>query len=210
MKKSIGLILLALLCLAGCAPFLAPPPAPTLAPGKLNTIVAQTANAAATQTALVYTPTTIPTTTLRITTTPSEVPSITPTFIFILSSPTRPSPTSEASLDDGGNFACKILDQHPQDNTVFAPEVDFETRWQVQNTGSRLWDQNGVDYRYVSGDHLHKQAIYDLYKDVPVGGMADIIVKMISPDHKGTYSTTWRLRVGQNAFCTMKLTIVVR
>jgi hypothetical protein len=198
--------------LAGCAPLLSPPPAPTLDPGTLNSIVAQTANAAASQTASVRieTPTSIPTSTLLITTTPSEVPSVTPTFIFILSTPTKPSPTSSNSgSSGGGDDECDVLSQLPKNNTVFSPGVDFETRWQVSNTGTSIWNKDNIDYRYASGDKLHKQAIYDLSKDVPVGKLVDIIVKMKSPSDAGSYSTTWNLRQGKDAFCPMKLKIIV-
>jgi len=204
--------LLACVLLAGCAPLLAPPPAPTLDPGLLNSIVAQTANAASTQTASVRieSPTTLPTSTLLITTTPSPVPSLTPTFIFILSTPTKPSATAASSGGGGGgDYDCDVLSQLPKNNTVFSPGVDFETRWQVSNTGTRIWNKDNIDYRYASGDKLHKQAIYDLSKDVPVGKLVDILVKMKSPADAGSYSTTWNLRLGKDAFCTMKLTIIV-
>jgi len=214
LNRSRRLNLLACMLLAGCAPLLAPPPAPTLDPGLLNSIVAQTANAASTQTASVKieSPTTLPTSTLLITTTPSEIPSLTPTFIFILSTPTKPSPTSSSSSGGGGggDYECEVLSQSPQDNTVFSPGVDFETQWQVSNTGNRTWDKDNIDYRYTSGDKLHKLAVYDLGKDVLVGKLVDLIVKMKSPAGTGSYSTTWNLRMGKETFCTMKLTIRVK
>ena len=209
MTKACGVLLMACVGLVGCAPFFTPVTAPTLDPGTLNSIVVQTANAAGTQTARVGTPNPIPTSTLLITTTPSEIASITPTFIFVLKTPTKPAPTTTISEDDSG-YACEILDQMPTDDTVFAPDVNFETRWQVRNSGSRVWDSNSMDYRFVSGDVMHKQPIYDLYKDVRLGDLADIIVKMKSPANPGTFSTTWRLRIGNKSFCTMKLTIIVR
>ena len=213
MNRSRRLNLLACMLLAGCAPLLAPPPAPTLDHGLLNSIVAQTANAASTQTASVRieSPTTLPTSTLLITTTPSEIPSLTPTFIFILSTPTKPSPTSSSSGGGGGgDYECDVLSQSPQNNTAFSPGTDFETRWQVNNTGTHSWNKDNIDYRYASGAKLHKLAVYDLSEDVAVGKRVDIIVKMKAPAEAGSYSTTWNLRMGKVTFCSMILTIKVK
>ncbi|OGO36260.1 MAG: hypothetical protein A2Z03_07860 [Chloroflexi bacterium RBG_16_56_8] len=200
----------ATLVVSACAPLLAPPAAPTLDPGTLNTIIAQTAGAAATQTALVSPPTStlIPTPTLLIATTATEIPSLTPTFIFVLRTPTKPRPTATASRRDA-KYACEVLSQMPEDNVVLSPGTVFVVRWQVKNTGVREWDGDNMDYRFLSGAALHKKSAYDLYKTVPVGGTADIIVDMQAPDNPDTYSTTWYLRVGKNGFCNMRLIIVV-
>ena len=200
-----------------CAPTLAPvsTPAPVFDPNSVNTAIVLTSDAAATQTALMQPPTLTPTVTLLPTNTflPSETP--TATFIFILPTSTVPSstptpePTQEGSAG-GAQFACRIDSQSPADNAVFAQGADFDAVWQVTNTGSNGWDATSADYRYVSGDKIHKTPAYDFSKTVGVGKTTNIIVDMKAPGSNGTYSTTWKISIGKTKFCTMKLTIVVR
>ncbi|MBI5966023.1 MAG: hypothetical protein HY863_21290 [Chloroflexi bacterium] len=203
-----------------CAPTLAPvsTPASAFDPNSVNTAIVLTAAAAATQTALLQPPTLTPTVTLLPTNTflPSETP--TATFIFILPTSTVPSPTpTPEPTQDGGSgngggaqYACRIDSQSPADNAVFAPGADFDATWQVTNTGSDKWDVNSSDYRYISGDKIHKTSAYDFSKTVGVGKTTNIIVDMKAPGNSGTYSTTWKISIGKTKFCTMKLTIVVQ
>lgn len=200
-------ICLVLGLLLACAPIaVATPPAPpTFDPLSINTIVAQTAAAAATQT-FVLQPTLIPSPT--ITRTPTEVPSSTPTFIFILSTPTVPSstPTLKVSTDP---YACQVVSQDPANDTALVKGIPFKTRWQVMNIGTNGWDENSADYRYSSGTKLSKVNVYDFSQSVPTGGVIDFYVEMQAPNDPGTYSTTWQIAAGKERFCPMKLTIVV-
>lgn len=199
-------VFIALALTLACAPALTPSVSPTLDPASINTVIAETAAAAATQTAFVLPPTLTPTLTPPPTNTPTITPTATATFIFRIFTPTVPTPTPPPTAD----FACEIVSQFPPNEVIFGPGADFDTRWQVINTGREVWDRNSTDYRYVSGDKLHKHPLYDLSKTISPGGMADIIVDMVAPSAAGTYSTTWRIRVGKTEFCTMKLTIVVK
>jgi hypothetical protein len=197
------------LVLACAAPALVPasaPVIPTLDPLSINLSIAQTANAAATQTALMLPPTFTATATVRPTETVTETP--TPTFIFILPSPTVPSSTPTQGTSDA-KFACQVNSQTPQNNSGVTRGTDFETRWQVSNIGKSAWDSANADYRYVSGDKIHKVAGYDLNVSVPPGGNTDIVVAMKAPNSPGTYTTTWKITSGKTQFCTMNLTIVV-
>jgi hypothetical protein len=197
--------------LSACLPVLAPPPAPTLEPGRLNSIVAQTAAAAATQTAAyVSTATPIPTTTQLITTTPTEIPSLTPTFIFRLATATKPKPTSSGSGSSSDSYDCRVLSHSPGDGTSFSPNTDFDARWQVKNTGLKGWDVNSADYRYLSGDKLGLTNLYDFPKTVYIGGRVDLTVHMRAPGKAGTYSTTWQIHIGHDHFCNMQITIEVK
>jgi hypothetical protein len=200
-------IFLVIVLLLACAP-IANQPAPVLPtfdPLSINTIIAQTAGAAATQT-FVLLPTLTPSPTL--TKTPTEVPSSTPTFIFALPTATVPSstPTVDASA---GPFACRVESQVPKNNTGFARKATFNAHWVVLNTGTSTWDSNNADYRYSSGDQLHKAGIYDLPKSVEPGGSIDLVVAMKAPDESGTYMTKWIISTGKDRFCPMNLTIIV-
>jgi len=201
-------ILIVIILLLACAPVVAVTPAvapPTFDPLSLNTIIAQTAGAAATQT-FVLQPTLTPTVT--ITRTPTEVPTSTPTFIFVLFTPTVPSltPTLGASAAE---YACRIVSQTPADNTVLSRGLPFKAHWQVVNVGTFAWDENSADYRYASGDKLHTKSAFDFEQSVSTGGAIDFLVEMRSPDKAGTYTTTWRISVGNQRFCPMSITIVV-
>jgi hypothetical protein len=200
-------VCLVIVLLLACAPFaVATPPAPpTFDPLSINTIIAQTAGAAATQT-FVLLPTLTPSPT--ITKTPTVIPSSTPTFIFILDTPTVPSstPTLDISADP---YVCRVLSTTPSNNTVFVKGAPFSTHWQVANIGTRGWDENSADYHYSSGNKMGNSGAYDFDHSVPTGGVIDFIVEMKAPNDSGTYSTTWNISVGKNNFCPMKLTIVV-
>ncbi len=67
-----------------------------------------------------------------------------------------------------------------------------------------------MDYIYQSGDKFHKVSGYDLSKSVPVGVTTDIVVDMESPKNPGTYTTYWTLKKGEDEFCKVSLTIVVK
>jgi len=202
-------ILFVVVLLLACAPAIAttPPAAPpAFDPSSLNTTIAQTAGAAATQTSISQ-PTLTPSAT--VTKTPTETPTSTPTFVFVISTPTVPSitPTFEVSSSP---FACRIVSQDPANNSVFAKNTDFATLWRVLNVGANAWDANSVDYHFFGGDKLHKSSIYDLPDSVPTGGQIDIIANMKTPKQEGTYQTTWAIRVGKEDFCKLNLTIEVR
>ncbi|MEW6404906.1 MAG: NBR1-Ig-like domain-containing protein [Chloroflexota bacterium] len=204
-------VITSLAVMLACVPAIGFEPAvpPTMDPASLNTAIALTAGAAGTQTARLVPPTSTLTSTLALTKTPTETASPSPTFIFILPTATVPTPTDTpgpSSLE----FDCRIVAQSPADSTVFGVQVPFMTIWRVLNIGTSNWNGNSTDYRYTGGDKLHTQGIYDLPRSVPVGGEVDITVNMRAPDTAGTYTTTWKLRMGRNEFCTMRLTIIVQ
>lgn len=181
-------------------------------PGIVDTIVAQTAAAAWTQTAAHIT--VVPTSTASVTPVPSDTPTITPsatpTFIFVLASqtPTR-KPTSTLSAITGG-LGCQLQNQAPTDGTHFSPKENFKAVWTVANTGQDTWDSTSMDFEYLSGAKLFTGAsIYDLSKDVPTGASIKFSVPMVAPNKPGTYTTAWTLRQGKNDFCHVDLSIIV-
>lgn len=200
-------ILLAIALIFACAPIATPIAAPpTFDLLSIDTVIAQTAGAAATQTFVLLPTLTITPTFTRV---PTETPSPTPTFIFILPTSTVPSstPTLGQSKDP---YACSILSQSPVNNASFVPGINFQARWQIGNIGTQTWDTNAADVRYSSGDKLHKTAIYDLSASVVPGGQIDILVEMRAPKNPGTYTTTWKIKIGKTEFCPMKLKIIVQ
>jgi hypothetical protein len=189
-------------------------------PGAIGTFIAQTVNAASTQTAAVMpsstlTPSVTPT---RPTETPS--PTFTSTVIFILPSPTftfTPLPTftsTSASLGGSGtssdNYACSVTRVNPPNGSTFDPRDDFDVFWTVRNIGQHNWNRSDVDYIYSSGAKMHKVSGYDMEENVKVGNSIELGVDMQAPKDSGTYSTVWTMRRGDREFCPLRFTIVVR
>lgn len=204
----------ALALILACVPTFAAP-IPTADPNAVGTFIAQTAIAASTQTAdaqptLTYTPTLTPT---QLTDTPS--PTATATVIFVLSTPTPlVLPTSTFLSGSGGtssaDFSCQVLSVSPANGSTLDGRENFDAVWQVRNNGQRTWDRNSVDFLYDSGDRIHRVAGFDLNVNVRSGETVGFSAPMEAPQSPGTYSTTWTLRVGDNEFCRMSITIVVR
>jgi hypothetical protein len=209
------LLFLAISSMFSCAlPFDIPgiSPAPA-APVGIETIVAQTAAVAATQTAKEFTPTLTPTLTPFPTKTPSDTPTATPTFIFLLTSPT-PVPgivitPATAITPSSNDYECQLTDQTPPNDTTEPANEDFVIIWTVANTGRKTWDSNSVDFVYSSGARIYKSKAADLPNSVATGQAVSLKITMTAPKNSGTYRTIWALRRGQNEFCTMSLRIVV-
>lgn len=201
----------ALMLVVACIPSLNPSVPPTVDPGAINTIIVQTANAAASQTAAAlpsptWTLTIAPT---RSTATPT--PTATSTVIFIFSSPTSfANSTFPPSGSRSDNYACQITRVSPPNGSVFAPREDFNAFWAVKNIGRRKWDRTNVDYAFAGGDKMHKISSYDLSDNVASGKSLDLGVDMQAPKDPGTYTTTWTMRAGNKTFCPLELTIVVQ
>lgn len=209
--RNLFLIAAATIVALACVPTLAPAPTPfpTFDETLLGTYIAETANAAATETQVFITPSATPTFTPTPTKTPSATPSPTPTFLYIVPSITM-SPTVVAGPSpDSLDYVCVLLGQSPADNSLIPAGSPFSVRWQVKNTGQATWDLNNTDFRYKSGTKMHQQPGYDLYKNVGQNEVIDLIVDMTAPSTPGKYSTAWRLHVGKKEFCPVSVTVTV-
>lgn len=197
-----------LVIMLACVPTFAPAtaPVPTFDPNSINTIIAQTAGAASTQTALMLPPTLTPTATPTFTAIPTETPSA--TFIFILPTITA-SPTLITPGSSEKEFECQIVSKSPANDTVIQHSSVFEAHWTVVNIGTQVWDSNNADYRYISGAKMHRKDAFDLEQSVPPGGTFEFVIAMQAPAETGTYTTTWRITSGQTKFCFMSISIVV-
>ncbi|MEJ5240319.1 MAG: NBR1-Ig-like domain-containing protein [Anaerolineales bacterium] len=219
MRSKLLLWALLALLLSGCLPSLAPasPAAPDL--NAVQTVIAATAGAAATQTAaFLPSPTPLPSATPTVTITPTMTLTPTPIIVFptftplVLPSPIGGGGGGSGSGDGGGSadYACVLLDQTPRNGTVMRPQADFDAVWTLRNSGTKTWDSGSVDFIYLRGDKIHKQAGYDLPKDVAPGKSINLGADMLAPRTEGTYTTFWGLRRGNDIFCEVYLTIIVR
>lgn len=187
-----------------------PAPIATPIPGLVNTIVVQTAQAAASQTEALAPPTATPSFTPVPTKTPSVTPSPTATFLFLLATRTRtpkPAPTSEVG---SGNYDCSLSDQTPADGSKMTPNQSFVVSWTVQNTGTATWDSNAIDFVYVNGAKLTSAKTADLPETVASGDSVTLKLTMTAPNSTGNYKTAWSLEKGKNDFCRVTISIIVK
>ncbi|MGB7874854.1 MAG: NBR1-Ig-like domain-containing protein [Anaerolineales bacterium] len=212
--RNLILVLVVLLVGLACDLSALPIPAlsnPTPAPGSLETIVVATAGAAQTQTALV-----VPSPTLTLT--PTLVPSLTSTetltptatIIFIIptitNTPTATKPFSTQSAGSG----CELVDQSPDNNTVYSSRERFTVEWRLRNTGSSTWQEDSYDFIYTDGRDMHDKDGYDLPRNVRAGNEVTLEVDMRAPANAGSYTSTWTLGTKNNALCRVSVTIIVK
>jgi hypothetical protein len=215
-KTKLALWFAALTFIMACAPVLtsAPPSAPTIDPNAVNRIIEQTANAASAQTAAALptatgteTPTRIPTNT------ETEDPTATNTVIFEFHTSTPfvvPPVAATFNPTSKKDYACEVLNS-PTDGTIYSPRLEFKVRWRLKNVGQKNWDGNSVDFVYDTGDKFHKVKGYDLgSEEIKIGEVAELFVEMQAPKDPGTYTTYWALRIGDEKFCKVSLTIGVK
>lgn len=226
MRKSIFLFTVIMVSLACALPGISvaePASLPTFDSNSVEIMIAETAAAAQTQTA-VNLPTF--THTPRPTHTPSITPSFTPTFIYFLSTftpiPTytvpvtiSPAPADEDGEDeDGGKeekrdprkmtgkeWTCSVLYITPPKGFVFGPNVRFNVKWTLFNTGTKEWPNYGVDLVYEGGLRHEGTKIQDFGISVPPGGEIQVGAVFITPNKEGEFSTFFTLQVGKREFC---------
>lgn len=199
-------LIAALVLMLACVPTLGPTaaPVPTFDSNAPLTAIVETAAAAATQTAINAPPTTTPSP--LPTKTPFPTPTATATFLFLV--PTINIPPTQIPLGASSKeLDCQVLSAEPKG--LIAVSTKFFGKWVVANIGKSTWDGNSADYRYAEGDKFHLQSIYDLPATVPPGATVEISVDMQAPSTPGTYTTKWRINIGNKAFCPMELTITV-
>jgi hypothetical protein len=215
--------------MGGCEVSIVLPESPGLSGpvrGNFNTIVASTADAAQSMTAVYLTPSATATWTPLPTHTPSLTPTPTPTFLFNIGSlytptkyPTPPYyyyPTSTSSVTDYLD-GCALLSQTPANGTHFDARESFAAAWKVRNTGSRTWYTDTVEFAYSSGTRMYDKQVYKLPVDIPRQEYVTLKVAMTAPRNSGTYRTVWSLRRSDVAypnpnvdyFCHVDLTIRV-
>ncbi len=171
-----------------------------------STSIAKTANAAATQTAAMFTPTVTPTVTPYLTQTPSDTPTATVTFVFFLMTPTE---TPGAASGHKALWSCQILGQVPANNVHFAPNTQFKTTWTVKNTSTTNWVATNINIQFAGGTNLASESAFDTVANVPIGGSEALRISMQAPAEAGTYTSKWTLISGKTDFCPLSVVIIV-
>ena len=108
-------------------------------------------------------------------------------------------------------YGCTLVAQTPKDWTRMRPRQSFDIVWTVRNSGSAIWHANSTKLAYVGGTKMQTNGSeFSLGNDVGRGKKSKLIVDMIAPRAKGTYSTLWALFAGNTRFCKVTLSITVR
>jgi len=225
---TVGFWMVSMLVVLSCAsPFLLPQPSQpsTSVPFSLNTIVAQTAGAAQTETIVALPSTATFTLTSSPTRTPTEPFTPSPTFLFEKTAPVFALDatasawyaTEDAELGENGKdiptpqpWACKVISKLPADGATVARGERFYLPWLVQNIGTKTWPAQGVDVVFYTGGRFHEKHYYNIPFTVSPGGSVKVIVPLTAPKRIDSYSTTWALKVGKRAFCALKITFVAQ
>jgi len=204
-RRTLRIFLASVLLLISCdvSTLAASQQIPTPIPNAINLIIAQTAAAAATQTAALLPPTLTPTLTPFPTQTPADTSTPTPTFIFLLATMT--------STSTNGVFTCGLASQSPLNRSTFTPNQTFTLNWKVKNTGSSTWLQDSVSLNYVSGEQFTGVTVVSLPKTVASGNSITLSINMTAPSRVGDYTTNWTLVAGGGqTFCNLFLRILVK
>lgn len=142
---------------------------------------------------------------------PTGTPTIPPTATFVIKlTPDTPVPSQTADPDDPDSWACKMRSQTPRSGTRFDPRERFDMAWQVENFGWATWEPETVRVAYFSGSRLQAPDQVQLRESVGPDGWTQIMVPMVAPRANGSYTTVWALWRGDQDFCRMTVTIVVR
>ncbi len=231
-RRTILWLILGLVILSCGTPVLVAPPSSVSEPDSVETVVAQTADAAQTQTMRALPPSLTPSLTPAATKTATVTPTPTATILFLF--PTNTSVPTSFFEDTVGNgtgdnsenndseddderirrrqlWACRVLSKNPADEMVVIGGSSLKTTWTVENTGTETWPKKSVDIVYVSGTRLNEgKPYYDIPRAVAPGGTVTISVTMNFPKRQKDYQTRWGLKIGRTEFCTVKFEFSVK
>jgi hypothetical protein len=116
----------------------------------------------------------------------------------------------ESVASGTSDYGCTLISQTPKDYTKMGSRQYFDASWVVQNTGSRIWYESAIVFKYIGGTKMQTHgSVFGLPGDIGRGKKANLTVDMTAPKAKGGYSTLWGLFSGSKAFCRVTLTIAV-
>lgn len=101
-------------------------------------------------------------------------------------------PISEVDLENCTNSIAFVADLNLPDDTVVAPNSEFEKGWKLKNTGTCPWT---TDYSLVfaGGDQMSAPTPITLTTAVAPEQEIALYVPFIAPEAEGTYRSDWLL-----------------
>jgi hypothetical protein len=111
-----------------------------------------------------------------------------------------------ATGQPSGNY-CAVSFTSPKNSVPVLS--DFDTVWTVRNLSGSDWRADSVDYKFLSGTKMQKQAGYDFAQAIKNGENGQITVDMTAPAEPGLYSTTWAIVSGNKTLCILYATVTV-
>lgn len=217
-RKSLWLVVMAILAVLLSSCNLGATPAPTEDPGAIQTqafsIVQTQAALQGTQTALAIPPTPLPTNTLFPTATLGEIPTFSPLgtntpFAFNTQQPGL-TPLSSAlptvgvvatfTTKNGCNDGAFLGETEPFDQDKLVANKKYSKGWTILNTGTCPWDE-GYSFTYMAelSDPEIKGYSIVLKKNTPAeytqpGHSQSFIVKLVTPNTAGEYKGYWKMK----------------
>ena len=227
MRKSISTIktiflLVVIAALAGCGPLAGAPSSTSTVDSQMitstvaaiQTEAAQSVFATLTQEAALTpsaTETPMPTDTPQVTDTP--LPTLAPTLAPIPPTATVGIPPTQrpTASPTQGAYQCTITSLKPASGTSLNEGSDFDLNVTLKNIGSEKWDDNSIDFKYLSGAKFQDSAdAVDLSAAVDPGDSITLIVDMVAKTGTGTQTATWGLVRSGASFCNVTITVNVK
>ena len=115
---------------------------------------------------------------------------------------TQPTSEAEGLCSDKLTF---VTDVTIPDETVIAPETEFDKTWRLKNSGTCTWT---TDYQliHVGGDLLDAVSdAFPLPEAVAPGETIELTIRMVSPATPGTYQSDWKLQNAQGTVFGLEL-----
>ena len=114
---------------------------------------------------------------LTATVTPTETP-------FVVAPPT--STNTPVPL----KYTCSVYKKKPKDNETFSKGEEFDVKFTITNTGTRIWPI-GVDFKYVGGTDLASPNRVEIPKALAPWQTYEVVLDGKAPDKKGFYVMTY-------------------
>jgi len=214
--RPLSLIVLAVI-LTACN--LSATPAPTQDVGAIQTQVVEQVHTQIamqrTQTAMAVSPTSLPSFTPAVSSTPGGFATFTFTTgtPFVFNTPSGLTPLASAAptqIVDPCLQSGFISDVTIPDGTVMRPGEHFMKSWEIQNTGNCTWD-DGFKLKYLGGDlGGHDILIDQTLEFVKPGQIQEYKIDLTAPLVEREYTDCWKMQDdGGNFFGTYLCVVIV-
>lgn len=106
----------------------------------------------------------------------------TPTFVI--------APATSTNTPIPEKYTCAVYKKKPKDNETFNKGEEFDVKFTVTNTGTRIWPK-GIDFKYVGGSDVASPNRVEIPKALQPGQSYEIVLDGKAPDTKGFHVMTY-------------------